>query len=160
MSSPYDLIDIDVFKQQVCSTADHLEAVWTGYDLRTPLGAVASDEKNQVIEEVLNQVYEDATEKPEDYLGSPEEIRVAALEVRSALQTPSIRSTICRLLLPLTGKSTREIVVEITKVCLPLAIAGQLTLPASPLVWAILGFTVATIGTTWLCSPESRTESR
>ena len=153
MSSPYDSIDIEEFRQQVCSTVDNLEEVWTGYDLRapSPLGAIASNRIDQVIEEVLNQVYEDATKKTGEHIGSKEEIRVAALEVRSLLQTPTFRSTICRTLLAITGKSTREIVMEITKVCLPLAIAGQLAFPPSALFWAILGFTVATIGTTWLC---------
>lgn len=162
MSSAYDSIDIESFRQAACSTADNLEAVWSGYDLQAPppLGVVASDERNQVVEEVLNQVYEDATKKAGDKLASREEVRTAALEVRTALQTPAIRETICRPLQALTGKSTREIVLELFKVCLPLAVAGQLAFPPSTLFWGILGFTVATIGTTWLCGQEAEPEGQ
>jgi hypothetical protein len=157
MSSPHESIDMERFQQQVASITDQLEAVWTGYDVQRPppLGVVSNDARDQVVDEVLNQIYEDATTKAGASLGSRDEIRAAAREVRSALQTPSTRSMICRALGAFTGKSSREITVEMTKIFLPLAIAGQLAVPASALVWGILGFAAAVIGTTFLCGDES-----
>lgn len=150
-------IDIDDFQRQAASITDQLETAWSGHDAwrQSQLGAVSSNERNQAIEEVLDQVYEDATKTSGESFGSRDEIRAAALEVKSALQTPSTRSMICRALRAFTGKSSREMTVEIIKICLPLAIAGQLAVPVSALVWGILGFTAASIGKTWLCGDES-----
>ena|SRR3569833_991852 len=86
---------------------------------------------------------------------SKEEVRSAALEARSALQTPTIRSTICRFLAPLTGKSAREVAIELAKACIPLIVAGQLIVPASPLVWGLIGFAATRIGTAWLCGDDT-----
>jgi hypothetical protein len=149
--------DMDRFNSDVATVTDQLQAVWTGYDAGRPppLGVASNDERNQVVEEVLNQIYEDATQEKVSSLGSQEDIRVAAMSVRSALQTPSTRARICSALQAATGKSNRELAVEITKMLLPLAVAGQIVLPVSALVWGILGFAVAAIGTTWLCSKEN-----
>jgi len=40
----------------------------------------------------------------------------------------------------------------LAKACVPLA--GQLLLPASPLVWGLIGFAAARIGTVWLCGDD------
>jgi hypothetical protein len=157
MSSPHEQIDIERFERQVASITEQLDVLWTGYDVprSPPLGAVSNDERTQVVEEVLNQIYEDATKNGGAALGSKDEIRTAALEVRMALQTPSIRVVICRALRAVTGKGSRDMALGITKIVLPLAIAGQIAVPVSALVWSILGFTVATIGAVWLCGDEN-----
>jgi hypothetical protein len=119
------------------------------------LVAVSAEDKDRVIERVLNQVYEDATTQAGESLGPKGEIRTAALEARAALQTPSIRMTLCRVLGPLTGKTSREVTIELTKACLPLVLTGQLAVPAAPLVWGLLGFTVAWVGARWLCNDQT-----
>jgi hypothetical protein len=153
MMVPNDPIDVAEFDRRVGSIADQLAAVWTGSDALGPqrLGMVAGADKNRVFEDVLNQIYQDATTSEAASLGSKEEVREAALAARSALQNPSIRSSICRALGPLAGKSSREVTVELAKACVPLALTGQIAVPASPLVWGILGFAVAWVGATWLC---------
>jgi hypothetical protein len=156
VSSPRGSVDIERFEQQVASITDQLEAVWTGDEaLRSrQLGALAMDDKDQVVEDVLNQLYTDATTKAEVSLGSKDEVRTAALEAKAALQTPAVRQTLCRILRPITGKSSREMAVELAKAGLPLALTGQLAVPAAPLVWGLLGFTAAWLGVTWLCRDQ------
>lgn len=155
MSSANRPIDIERFPDEVASIADHIGAAWSGDEEWTSrrLGAIAGDDKNRAIEEVINRVYNDTTQKGAP-IGSKDEIRSAALEARSALQNPSIRSTICRILGPLTGKSGREVAVELAKACIPLVIAGQLAVAASPLVWGLMAFTATRIGTLWLCGDD------
>jgi hypothetical protein len=157
MSSPHEQIDMALFERQVASITEQLDVLWTGSDLpkSPPLGAVSGDERKQVVEEVLNQIYEDATKGDGAALGSKDEIRAAALKARTALQTPPTRAVICRALHPVATKGSREMALEITKFCLPLAIAGQIAVPVSALVWGILGFAVATIGVVWLCGDEN-----
>lgn len=157
MSSSSEQIDIVHFEQQVASITEQLSLVLTDVEVPKshPLGAISNDEKKQLLEEVLNQIYEKATKNGETELASKEDIRTAALEVRTALQIPSTRVVICRSLRAVTGKGGRELALEITKICLPLAIAGQIVIPVSALVWSILGFAVASIGVDWLCGDES-----
>jgi hypothetical protein len=150
-------LDAERFEQQVASIADQLAAVWTGTDdlKEGGLGVASAADKDRVIERVLNQVFEDATAGAGDALGHKSEIRAAALEARAALQTPSIRTTLCRVLSPLRGTTTREITIELAKVSLPLVLTGQIAVSASPLVWGLLGFTAAWLGTSWLCGEQT-----
>jgi hypothetical protein len=149
-------LDAEQFGQQVASIADQLAAVWTGTDdLKEGGLGVASADKDRVIERVLNQAFQDATTRAGDSLGHSSEIRAAALEARAALQTPSIRTTLCRALGPLRGKTTREITIEMAKVSLPLVLTGQIAVSAAPLVWGLIGFTVAWLGTSWLCGEQT-----
>ncbi|RII30435.1 MAG: hypothetical protein CXR30_05475 [Geobacter sp.] len=156
MSPTGETIDIEHFNSQVASLTDKLLTVYSGYEMPKArcLGFLSVDEKQQVVDEVLNQIYHDATKKGGVSLGAAEEIRTAALDVKSALKEHPTRSAICRALRACTGKSNRETVLEVTKICLPLAIAGQIALPVSALVWAILGLAVASIGTSMICGEE------
>jgi hypothetical protein len=152
MRSLSQSIDVEEFQQQVATIAGQIDAVRAGIDpaFSRRLGAVSGDDKALIVDEVVNQVYQDAATKAA--LGSKEELRQAALEVRSALRNPSIRAALCRSLGPVTSKSSREFAVELTKASLPLVLTGQLAVPASPLVWGLLGVSVAWVGLTWLCS--------
>ena len=156
MMASGDRVDIDQFSRQAASIADRLEGLWSGGDsLRAErLGAVAGEDRERVFEDVLNQIYSDAAARSDGSLGSKEDIRAAALEARAALQTPSVRTSLCRALGPLANKSSRELTTELAKACLPLALTGQLAVPASPLVWGLLGFTVAWVGANWLCHDQ------
>jgi hypothetical protein len=156
MNTPNQPIDLEHFQQQIGSISDQLGAAWSGDEewASHRLGAIASNDKNRAIEELINRIYQDAVAKGGTALGSKDEIRSAALNARSALQTPSIRSTICRFLGPITGKGSREVAVELAKASIPLVVAGTLAVPASPLVWGLIGFAAARIGTVWLCGDD------
>jgi hypothetical protein len=154
---PNQAIDMKRFEQQVAFVTDQIGAAWSGDDewSSARLGAVSTDEKNRVVEELLNRIYQDTSAQPDTSLGSKDEIRAAALDARSALQTPSIRSTICGFLGPITGKSARDVAIELAKACIPLVVTGQLAVPASPLVWGLIGFAAARIGAVWLCGDRT-----
>jgi hypothetical protein len=157
MTANHQPLNIERFQDQVGTIADQLGKAWSGDEewASRRLGAVAGDDKNRALEELLNSIYRDAIARPGTSLGSKEQLRSAALEARAALQSPSVRSTICRFLRPITGKGSREVAVELAKACLPLIIAGTLALPASPLLWGLIGFAAARIGTVWLCGEET-----
>jgi len=156
-ASPTD--DARQFQEQVASITDYFQSVWTGGEnwKQSAFGAVASDQKNVAIEEVLNQVYRDTTTGVSAHpaLGSREELRAAALDTKSALQTPSVRAKICRALGPIGGKSSREVAVDLTKSVLPLMLTGQIVFSASPIAWALLAFTIASIGVNWICGDKN-----
>jgi len=153
----HEQIDLRRFELEVGVVADQIGTAWSGGEHWNParIGAVSVNEKNRAIEELVNRIYQDTTAHSGTSLGSKGEIRTAALAARSALQTPSIRATICGFLGPLSGKSARDVAVELAKACVPLVVAGQLAVPASPLVWGLIGFAAFRIGTVWLCGDKA-----
>ena len=158
MSTSNRMTDLNAFPEQVATITDQIEAAWTGDEewRSQRFGAIAGNDKNRLIDELLNRVYRDTTAPGAPTIAPKEEIRSAAVSAKSALQTPSVRATICRFLTPLTGRSSKEIAVEVAKASIPLVVAGTLPVASSPLVWSLIGFAAARIGAGWLCGGEER----